>query len=71
MVHSQLSHDNVVRLHEYTESEDEFVMFMEYCNDAEYFDNKIVEVSQLEIDSLSLIHINTTMKFVYVCKFLA
>ena len=48
VVHSQLSHDNVVRLHEYTESEDEFVMFMEYCNDAEYFDNKIVEVSQLE-----------------------
>ena len=38
-------HDNIVKLHEYTESEEQFVLFMEYCNDAEYFDNKIVEVS--------------------------
>lgn len=44
VVHSQLSHDCVVKLHEYTESEDQFVLFMEYANDAEYFDNKIVEV---------------------------
>lgn len=43
MVHSQLQHDNVVKLHEYTESDKEFVLFMEYCNDAEYFDSKIVE----------------------------
>ena len=47
VVHSQLVNDNIVRLHEYTESEDQFVLFMEYCNDAEYFDNKIVEVSQV------------------------
>ena len=40
-------HDNVVKLHEYTESDDQFVLFMEYCNDAEYFDNKIVEVSSV------------------------
>lgn len=45
VVHSQLRHDNVVQLHEYTESEDQFVLFMEYCNDAAYFDDKIVEVS--------------------------
>ena len=45
MLHSQLNHDCVVKLHEYTESDDQFVLFMEYCNDAEYFDNKIVEVS--------------------------
>ena len=44
MVHSQLNHDCVVKLHEYTESEDQFVLFMEYANDAEYFDSKIVEV---------------------------
>lgn len=37
----------MVKLHEYTEAEDQFVLFMEYCNDAEYFDNKIVEVSIL------------------------
>ena len=41
-------HDNVVKLHEYTESDNEFVLFMEYCNDAEYFDNKIVEVSSIK-----------------------
>ena len=35
----------MVKLHEYTESEEQFVLFMEYANDAEYFDNKIVEVS--------------------------
>ena len=43
-MHSQLNHDNVVKLHEYTESDDQFVLFMDYCNDASYFDNKIVEV---------------------------
>merc|ERR1712060_623649 len=26
----------------YTENEDEFVLFMEYCNDANYFDEKLV-----------------------------
>jgi hypothetical protein len=36
-----------VKLHEYTESPDQFVIFMEYCNDAEYFDNKIVDVSPI------------------------
>ena len=40
-----MQHDSIVKLHEYTESEDQFVLFMEYCNDAEYFDSKIVEVS--------------------------
>ena len=45
VVHSQMKHDSIVKLHEYTESEDEFVLFMEYCNDAVYFENKIVEVS--------------------------
>lgn len=40
-----MQHDSIVKLHEYTESESEFVLFMEYCNDAEYFDSKIVEVS--------------------------
>ena len=45
VVHSQLNHDNVVKLHEYTESDDQFVLFMEYCNDAAYFEDKIIEVS--------------------------
>ena len=27
---------------EYTETDDSYVMFMEYCNDADYLDNKII-----------------------------
>ena len=45
VIHSCLKHDNVVKLHEYTESEEDFVIFMEYCNDANYFDDKLVNVS--------------------------
>lgn len=36
-------HDNVVKLYEYTENEDEFVLFMEYANEPNYFDRKICE----------------------------
>jgi len=36
-------HDNVVELYEYTENEDEFVLFMEYANDPNYFDRKIFD----------------------------
>lgn len=42
VVHSCLTHDNIVKLHEYTENDEEFVIFMEYCNDANNFDEKIV-----------------------------
>ena len=44
-VHSIFDHVNVVKLYEYTENDQEFVLFMEYCNDANYFDDKLVEVS--------------------------
>ena len=43
-IHSQLKHENVVELYDYTESEREFVLFMEYCNDANYFQEKIEDV---------------------------
>jgi len=43
VLHSQLSHDNIVKLYDYTESEKDIVLFMEYCNAADYFDEKIVE----------------------------
>ena len=36
-----LSHSGIVELYEYFESDDEFTMFMEYCNDSNYFENKI------------------------------
>ena len=44
----------MVKLHEYTESEDQFVLFMEYANDAEYFDSKIVEVSVLVMNIIAV-----------------
>jgi calcium/calmodulin-dependent protein kinase I len=43
-IHSQLKHENIVELYDYTESEKEFVLLMEYCNDANYFYDKIEEV---------------------------
>ena len=42
-IHSQVDHDNIVRLHDYSENDSEFVMFMEYCNDSEYLNDKINE----------------------------
>ena len=37
MIHSQLKHENIVELYDYTENEKEIVLLMEYCNDANYF----------------------------------
>jgi hypothetical protein len=34
----------VVELYDYTESQNEFVLLMEYCNDAAYFEEKIEQV---------------------------
>lgn len=45
-IHSLLKHENVVELFDYTETDQEFALLMEYCNDASYFENKIEEVSQ-------------------------
>lgn len=45
-IHSQLKHENVVELYDYTESEKEFVLLMEYCNDANYFQDKLEDVSK-------------------------
>lgn len=41
IIHSQLKHENVVELFDYTETDQEYVLLMEFCNDAEYFENKI------------------------------
>lgn len=48
MIHSQLKHENVVELYDYTESEKEFVLLMEFCNDANYFQDKIEDVSEIQ-----------------------
>lgn len=44
-IHSLMDHDNVVKLYEYTETQDEYVLYMEYCDKANYFADKILEVS--------------------------
>jgi len=33
-----LDHENIVKLYDYTETEENFEMFMEYCNDAQYLE---------------------------------
>lgn len=45
IVQSQMKHENIVELYDYTENEKEFVLLLEYCNDARYFEEKIEEVS--------------------------
>ena len=40
-----LKHENIVELYDYTENEQEIVLLMEYCNDANYFEEKLEEVS--------------------------
>ncbi|MFS8160498.1 MAG: hypothetical protein ACMG6E_09905 [Candidatus Roizmanbacteria bacterium] len=37
--------ENIVELYDYTENDEEIVLLMEYCNDANYFQEKIEEVS--------------------------
>ncbi len=40
-----MKHENIVELYDYTENEKEIVLLMEYCNDANYFEEKIEGVS--------------------------
>ena len=47
IIQSQMKHENIVELYEYTESKQEFVLMMEYCNDASYFEDKIEQVSRM------------------------
>jgi serine/threonine protein kinase len=39
-----MKHENIVELYEYTENDKEIVLLMEYCNDANYFEEKLEEV---------------------------
>jgi serine/threonine protein kinase len=40
-----MNHGNVVRLYEYTETESDYVLYLEYCDRADYLSTKILEVS--------------------------
>ena len=43
-IHSQLSHPNIVSLVSASESEEDFCILMDWCNDATYFEEKIMNV---------------------------
>lgn len=44
-IHSRLKHENIVELYDYTEDDSQFVLLMEYINDASYFEDKLENVS--------------------------
>lgn len=39
-----MKHNNIVELYNYTETKEDFVLYMEYCDKASYLSNKILEV---------------------------
>jgi hypothetical protein len=39
-----MNHSNVVKLYDYTETKNEYVMYMEFCDKPDYLSNKILEV---------------------------
>jgi serine/threonine protein kinase len=56
MIHSQMSHDNIVKLFEYTETKDEYLLYMEYCDKADHLAAKILEVTFPVLTINSIIH---------------
>lgn len=57
-LHSQLHHDNVVKLIDYTETREDYVLYMEYCDKADYLPRKILEVSNLFYTMFNCFYIN-------------
>ena len=43
-VHSQLSHQNIIRLYEYAESAKEYQLYMEFADRSDYLSKKILDV---------------------------
>jgi len=43
-IHSHMDHDNIVKLFDYTETKEEYVLYMEFCDRADYLAQKILEV---------------------------
>ena len=39
-----MHHSNIVKLYDYTETKEEYMLFMEYCDRADYLAAKILEV---------------------------
>ncbi len=53
-IQSQMQHENVVQLYEYTETPEEYVLFLEYCDRADYLSTKILEVSHRVLRIITL-----------------
>lgn len=43
--HQKLNHENIIKLYEYTETPQEYQLFMEYADRSDYLPSKIFEVS--------------------------
>ena len=44
-LHCSLKHENIVRAFEWAETSKEYILVMEYMNDADYFHDKIITVT--------------------------
>lgn len=40
-----MNHSNVVKLFDYTETNDEYILYMEYCDKANHLAEKVLDVS--------------------------
>ncbi len=49
-VHSQLYHENIIKLYEYAETQKEYQLFMEYADRTDYLCRKIFDVSRLQLE---------------------
>ena len=45
-IHSSMSHPNIVKLYDYSDTPEEYQLFMEYADKGDYLCKKIIEVSK-------------------------
>ena len=65
-IHEMLSnHNNVVKLYDKNETENEFQMYMEYCDKADSLTQKIREVSKKSTDDYRKSNFCNCAKFYY------
>lgn len=43
-IHQKMKHENIIKLYEYRETQDEYQLYMEYANKGEFLAKKILEV---------------------------
>jgi hypothetical protein len=55
-----MRHQNIVELYDYTETNDEYLLFMEFCDKADHLSKKIAEV---RYNILLILDISRTPQF--------